>query len=104
MYYKVKPGDNLSTIASKNNVNMNDIVRVEYRQIQNKNIIHPGEVLLLPKPNKKPPQEYKVTVKAGENLTTIARREGTTVQRLVEINRIKNPDVIHPGQVLVVRK
>lgn len=42
------------------------------------------------------------TVQAGETLTAIAERYGTTVQNLVAINELENPDRIHAGQVLVV--
>lgn len=42
------------------------------------------------------------TVKAGDNLGSIARRHGTTVARLKELNRIQG-DLIRPGQKLRVR-
>ena len=32
----------------------------------------------------------------------IARRFGTTVSRLAGINHLSNPDVIHPGQTLIL--
>ena len=40
------------------------------------------------------------TVVRGDNLFVIARRLGTTVQHLVQVNNISNPNLIHPGQVL----
>ncbi len=40
------------------------------------------------------------TVGRGENLSVIARRHGTTVQELVRVNSLPNPNLIHPGQVL----
>lgn len=40
------------------------------------------------------------TVKAGDNLTKIAKKYGTTVQVLVDLNNIKNKDLINVGQVL----
>jgi LysM repeat protein len=39
-------------------------------------------------------------VKEGENLTIIAKRFGTTVQRLVEDNKIPDPDIIRAGQII----
>jgi lysozyme len=42
------------------------------------------------------------TVVAGDNLSSIAARFGTTWQALAELNGIPNPDLIHPGQVLQV--
>lgn len=40
------------------------------------------------------------TVKSGDNLSTIARKYGTTVEALVASNGIKNKNLIYPGQVL----
>lgn len=40
------------------------------------------------------------TVKNGETLTGIARKYGTTVNKLVELNKIKNPNLIIVGQKL----
>ena len=40
------------------------------------------------------------TVASGETLSVIARRHGTTVEELVRLNNIANPNLIHPGQVL----
>jgi murein DD-endopeptidase MepM/ murein hydrolase activator NlpD len=38
----------------------------------------------------------------GDNLTKIARQFGTTVSKLVELNQIKNPNLIFAGQVLKI--
>lgn len=38
------------------------------------------------------------TVKSGDTLCEIAKKYGTTVQKLVELNNIKNPNLIYPGQ------
>lgn len=40
------------------------------------------------------------TVKSGDNLTKIANKFGTTVQVLVDLNNIKNKNLIYVGQVL----
>jgi len=42
------------------------------------------------------------TVKRGDTLTAIAKKYGTTVQKLVTLNGIANPDVIKVGQKLTV--
>lgn len=39
-------------------------------------------------------------VKQGDTLTAIARKTGVSVHTLVTANNIKNPDLIHVGQVL----
>ena len=44
------------------------------------------------------------TVRAGDTLSAIAARYGTTYLQLAEWNNIPNPDLIYVGQVLIVRK
>jgi flagellum-specific peptidoglycan hydrolase FlgJ len=59
--------------------------------------------------NKKPvkatatKEEQVYVVKKGDTLTAIARKYGTTVQRLVKLNNIKNPDLILVGQKLKLK-
>jgi murein DD-endopeptidase MepM/ murein hydrolase activator NlpD len=43
------------------------------------------------------------TVVRGDTLTRIASRNNTTVQRLVELNGIKNANLIQVGQVIKLR-
>lgn len=40
------------------------------------------------------------TVQSGDTLSSIASRYGTTVQELVDINGLNNPNLIYPGEVL----
>lgn len=40
------------------------------------------------------------TVQAGDTLSEIASRYGTTVQELVDINNLSNPNLIYPGETL----
>jgi nucleoid-associated protein YgaU len=52
-------------------------------------------------------QQRTVTVQAGDSLSKIARREYGDANKwhaIFEANRdkIKNPDLIHPGQVLTL--
>lgn len=42
------------------------------------------------------------TVRAGDTLSGIAAKYGTTYQRLAQINGIRNPNVINVGQVLKI--
>lgn len=43
------------------------------------------------------------TVKRGESLSVIAKKYGTTVDKLVSLNKIKNPNLINIGQVLRIK-
>ncbi|WP_253944772.1 5'-nucleotidase C-terminal domain-containing protein [Paenibacillus sp. NEAU-GSW1] len=56
-----------------------------------------------PKPETKPKPESKPSVyivKKGDTLWAIAKKFGTTWQTLRDLNGIKNPDLIYPGQVI----
>ena len=48
--------------------------------------------------------EHSYIVKRGDTLTQIARRYGTTVNRLAQINNIKNANKIYVGQVLFIER
>ena len=47
-------------------------------------------------------EKIEYTVKKGDNLTKIAKEYGTTVEDLVRLNNIANPNIIYTGQVLTV--
>lgn len=56
-----------------------------------------------PQPTPAPkPAPTKYVVKKGDNLTMIAKKFGTTVDSLVKKNNIKNPNLIYPGQILII--
>lgn len=50
----------------------------------------------------KPSSSGSYTVKRGDTLSEIAQRHGTTVNNLVKLNNIKNPNVISIGQKLTL--
>jgi murein DD-endopeptidase MepM/ murein hydrolase activator NlpD len=60
-----------------------------------------GKAAPVPKPAPTP-SVATYTVVAGDNLTKIARRYGTTVKALVALNGIKNANLIQIGQVLKI--
>ena len=43
-----------------------------------------------------------VTVKSGDTLSQIAKDNATTVDDLVKLNNISNPNLIHPGDVIKI--
>ena len=43
------------------------------------------------------------TVKRGDTLWAISRRYNTTIANIVMLNRIKNPNLIYPGQMFRIR-
>lgn len=71
----------------------------ELNGIKNPNLIYPGQKLKLPA--KSTPSSH--TVARGETLGGIAKRYGTTPEKLAKLNGLKNPDLIYPGQKLRLR-
>lgn len=44
------------------------------------------------------------TVKSGDSLYKIAKNYNITVEDILKLNYIKNPDLIYPGQEIVISK
>lgn len=97
--YTVQSGDNLSTIAQRFGVSINQITG--YRS-GNPNLIYPGEVLTIGGASGNATSGTVYTVQAGDTLSEIAQRYGTTYQRLAQINGISNPNLIYPGQKIKI--
>lgn len=99
IYYIVKKGDTLTRIALWYNTTVEELVRLN--NIKNPDLIYIGQRLLISvsdDPNKQ--KEVKYTVKRGDTLYKIANRYGITVNEIVELNNIKNPNLIYVGQIL----
>lgn len=102
--YTVQRGNTLSQIANAYGVTVSHIV--EINNITNPNLIYPGEKLRITESsntNLNPViQNNYYTVQRGDTLSGIARRYGITVQYLVNLNGIRNPNLIYAGQLLKV--
>jgi len=94
--YTVKKGDTLSQIAARYNTTVNNLATLN--NIQNVNLIYPGQVLKLSGSG----AAKTYTVKAGDNLTKIAKLYGTTINKIAKDNGIKDVNKIYVGQVLKV--
>ena len=95
IYYEVKEGDTLSSIAAKYGVSYGVLASIN--GINNPNLIYPGQVLLINGDNT---SKLYYTVRAGDTLTSIATNHGVNYQNIASLNGIKNPDLIYPGEVL----
>lgn len=98
----VKSGDTLSEIAAKYGLTVDYLVRLN--QIENKNLIYVGQRIKLKgtAPESKTQNVYH-TVKSGDTLSEIAKKYNTSVSQLVAWNKIKNPNLIYPGQKFRVK-
>lgn len=91
--------DKVSTVEG----NSGDMVKTHEYSISNKKIAGYGrprydtEVAPAPAPVQNP--TYYVVV-SGDTLTKIAKKYGTTVNALVTLNGISNPNLIYPGKKL----
>ena len=98
--YVVRPGDTLYRIAVKYGVTVQAIVAAN--NITNPNLIYPNQVLVIPTNSPPPASTVTYTVQPGDTLYRIAIRFGTTVAAIASANNIANPNLIYPGQVLVI--
>ena len=113
--YVVIRGDSLSRISAQFRVPVRDIaVR---NGITNVNLIFIGQRLIIPTAGSTPPTATQpgptqppptpggtitYTVVPGDTLGGIARRFGTTVAAISQLNGIVNPNLIRVGQVLLI--
>ena len=99
-YYTVVSGDTLSGIAAKFGVTVAQLC--SWNNISNPNLIYVGQRLIVKKGGGSGGEAKYYTVVAGDCLSVIAERFGTTVAQICAWNNISNPSVIYPGQVLRV--
>lgn len=102
--YTVKPGDTLSGIASKYNINWHDLYNANISTIgANPNNINVGQVLTIPNI----PTYIFYTVVASDNLHKIASKFNTTWEKIYNDNKDiigSNPNLIKVGQKLKINK
>ncbi len=117
-YYTVQPGDTLGKIARAHGVSAAAIIAAN--GIGNPDVIWVGQRLLIPgaggsappppspapAPTPKPttPAPVVHVVQAGETLSQIAQRYGTTVAALVAENGLSSADLIRVGMRLTIPK
>lgn len=99
--YTVKAGDTLSGIAAKYGTTWQALQKLN--NISNPNLIYAGQKLVISGGASKPSLQTVYTVKSGDTLSGIAKKYGTTWQKLAEVNKIKNPSLIYPGQQIVIK-
>lgn len=99
-YYTVVSGDTLSGIAARFGVTVAQLC--SWNNISNPNLIYVGQRLIVKKGGGSGGEAKYYTVVAGDCLSVIAERFGTTVSQICAWNNISNPSLIYPGQVLRV--
>jgi membrane-bound lytic murein transglycosylase D len=94
--YRVRSGDTLGAIAARNKVSVRGLKAANGLSGDR---IHPGQILRIPA---SPVRVAEYKVKSGDNLTTIAKRFGTSAKKIEHANRISNPRRLLLGQMLVI--
>ena len=97
--YTVRSGDTLSSIASKFGTNYQALASLN--GISNPNLIYVGQVLRVNGSASASSVYY--TVRAGDNLSAIASRYGTSYQSIAALNGLANPNLIYAGQTLKIK-
>ena len=104
----VAAGDSLSEIAKANGTTSEKLARIN--GICNVNSIYVGQVIMLIDPEKEVEIEtdeteeltVKIIVESGDSLSKIAKREGVTVDEIMSINDIADPNLLFVGQELTI--
>jgi LysM repeat protein len=110
--YTVQPGDWLADIARRHGVSVDTLLAVN-PQVETPDELEPGDQLVIPITEvlpelgpPAPPEEvdgFFYTVQSGDWLSAIARRHGVSLTTLLAANpQIENPNLIFPGQQIVI--
>ena len=98
-YYTVRPGDTLARIARTYGTSWSYLASIN--GLSNPNRIYWGMTICVQVYNP-PPQTVTYVVQRGDWLTRIAQRYGISLWSLLQANPLMNPNLIYPGQVLVI--
>ena len=97
--YTVRSGDTLSGIANKFGTSYQALASLN--GLSNPNLIYVGQVLRVNGSANTGSVYY--TVRAGDNLSAIAARYGTSYQSIAALNGLANPNLIYAGQTLKIK-
>ena len=112
--YVVKKGDTLNQIAFRNGIAKEQLINLN--RLKNANYLYPGQVLMLQAYISSKTQDVKKEdksksrmygghiVKKGETLSGIAKQYGISLQSLISLNNIENPNQLNPGIKLSLSK
>ena len=104
--YTVKAGETLSEIADRYGTSVDRLVRLN--GLRDANDLWAGSRIQVPGASARPRVAVNKNAKThqvqpGESLSTIADRYGVSMQRLIAINGISNPNQVMAGSTLVLR-
>jgi LysM repeat protein len=99
--YVVVSGDTLYAIATKFSVSVTELVY--YNNLVEPYTIYDGQTLLIPGTPPAPAQgSFVYIVQLGDSVSSIARNTNTTPDGILKLNSLPDPDIIYPGQRLII--
>ncbi|MCJ7510434.1 MAG: LysM peptidoglycan-binding domain-containing protein [Dehalococcoidia bacterium] len=98
--YIVQPYDSLSDIAAKYETTVDELLRLN--DLAEPNLLYTGQAILVPRRSETAASTTVHIVEEGETLGLIAERYGTTVEVLLGLNSLPDPNVVPVGTSLVV--
>ena len=103
--YKVVSGESLSSIAMKYGLTYQELAK--YNNIEDPNYILEGQVIKIPidtvkEENNENNGSNEHTVVSGETLSEIAQKYGVSVEDLLKVNDISDPNYIEVDQIIKI--
>jgi membrane-bound lytic murein transglycosylase D len=123
--YRAKKGDTLASVANRFDTSVDEIRRLN--KFKKRNTLKGGQVILISKKSaekrhssasdkethKKLAKRDKeaatnegtktYTVRDGDSLGKIAKKNGVSLEKILEMNKLAREDNIHPGQVIILK-
>ena len=98
--HTIKKGDTLSGLARK--YSSKTITIAQTNRMKTADILTIGNVLVIPinTVSNKPRRKHTYMVAKGDTIKSISQKKGVSAQDIIEVNNIKNPELIYPNMVL----
>ncbi len=105
-YYRVKRGDNLSTIARRHGVSLKSLKKINALK---SNRIYAGQKIELRHAGRtssynRKKKMHRYRIRLGDNLHKISRKFGLTIQQIKKMNNLKTDKIVQGKYLLVASK
>lgn len=96
--YTVKEQDTLDKIANQYNTTVGVLAQIN--GFEQEYVLLPGNKIIVPVTRKQPYQYY--TVKKGDNMYEIAKKNNIDYNLLLQLNGLEKDDYIYPNQTIML--